>query len=1073
MKKINIVKVFLAVGLIFNALSINAQNALESEREGLPYNIPTPTMSNLGSYGTVPVSAYTGKADVSIPITTMNERGVEVNVKLSYDTSGLLINQLPGWTGHGWTLMAGGAITRKINNYPDELSWGESGNNQQQFTGYFKCASSAHKDEMVMFMDEPTYAGFFDCDFSADIFYFNFLGKSGSFFMGTDGEWKVACDENICVIFDVNDESNYIYPFTQEHPSKQTNGGAIKENKLPKTIKGFTLVDSDGYRYTFGGKSSSIEYSTDLMSTAQHNISSRLDASSWMLTDIQDRFGNNLYSFSYSRGKYLVQICNADCSEIVKVDDQYDYTTRFNYSATMNAPVYLDSICSYSGNVVHFVREEAFPDTIASHILYPSFYNHDGTPNGKLSNMGEECKRKEYEFYYLQVGSDCPEVHNWQANTDANKPKDPLSSMEIELLNKISVCNGNSNCDYRLHYDYNRRIHLDSICVQAAGQQVSSYSLEYNRYDLVPQDYLTDMYDYWGYYNGVNHNQYNTNGAASNQDVNQHDVSEAIDIGEDIKYPIIHTDTIDVFAPSLKYTKYGMLKEITYPTGGKTQLEYELNEYNRYVSADRTAVISTDSTMKTGGLRIKQIKNLENGEIVSSFRYDYLSSGTLYNLPQTSIVWNTTIYKSNVRYGVLGRVVTSRNSSVIPLSNSFTPHIGYEKVKEINNDGFKIYSYTKMEDSMDLQFCNNFSYSTVTPYTHYSERDYLRGKLIQESTYDNNASIISDVSYQYTDDRLFNVSNYVLATNISFQQYGNGLYLCGNTFQLYYPKILLKEKISKVKMNNKWITDIYTYNYDDIMLSIKTAKQDSIHSNIMSLSSQVLQRGTDSLITEYYYPYSNEDINLTAINNSLISQYCLSATSVKRIQQDKTIDQTYTIFGNCNGNVVPKYTLMRYGELSPIMRCDTIAKYVSYNYRFRPTEVIDKSGINYKYYWDAKDRLVAIMANGSDAVQLNTSNNALNVLSGPDIFGNKAVDVTTCIYNNFGQISDIATGNRQAKHYDYDLLSRLVGVKDQNNHKQQSYRYRYKTSVGDGNLTVTNQPQPISIPKNITRYPVE
>ena len=106
MKKINIVKVFLAVGLIFNALSINAQNALESEREGLPYNIPTPTMSNLGSYGTVPVSAYTGKADVSIPITTMNERGVEVNVKLSYDTSGLLINQLPGWTGHGWTLMA-------------------------------------------------------------------------------------------------------------------------------------------------------------------------------------------------------------------------------------------------------------------------------------------------------------------------------------------------------------------------------------------------------------------------------------------------------------------------------------------------------------------------------------------------------------------------------------------------------------------------------------------------------------------------------------------------------------------------------------------------------------------------------------------------------------------------------------------------------------------------------------------------------------------------------------------------------------------------------------------------------
>ena len=106
---------------------VYAQSIESSYISEIPYNIPSPSASALGGYGNIPVSGYTGKADINIPLYKTSQRGIDLDIHLSYDTSGLLINQLPGWTGHGWTLFAGGAITRKINNLPDEISYRDTG----------------------------------------------------------------------------------------------------------------------------------------------------------------------------------------------------------------------------------------------------------------------------------------------------------------------------------------------------------------------------------------------------------------------------------------------------------------------------------------------------------------------------------------------------------------------------------------------------------------------------------------------------------------------------------------------------------------------------------------------------------------------------------------------------------------------------------------------------------------------------------------------------------------------------------------------------------------------------------
>ncbi|WP_312769839.1 hypothetical protein, partial [Epilithonimonas sp.] len=51
-------------------------------------------------------------------------------------------------------------------------------------------------------------------DYEPDIFTFNFMGYSGKFFLGSDGEWKVSSSNNLKVIIDINDTvqpNNYYY----------------------------------------------------------------------------------------------------------------------------------------------------------------------------------------------------------------------------------------------------------------------------------------------------------------------------------------------------------------------------------------------------------------------------------------------------------------------------------------------------------------------------------------------------------------------------------------------------------------------------------------------------------------------------------------------------------------------------------------------------------------------------------------------------------------------------------------------------------------------------------------------
>ena len=87
--------------LFFFALTFYTQTYSQNSEELIPLNAQSPNAAELCSYGFMPVSLYTGRANVSVPIFSTEQRGVPMSVTLDYNTSGIPANGLPGWTGVG------------------------------------------------------------------------------------------------------------------------------------------------------------------------------------------------------------------------------------------------------------------------------------------------------------------------------------------------------------------------------------------------------------------------------------------------------------------------------------------------------------------------------------------------------------------------------------------------------------------------------------------------------------------------------------------------------------------------------------------------------------------------------------------------------------------------------------------------------------------------------------------------------------------------------------------------------------------------------------------------------------
>lgn len=79
-------------------MPVSLMHAQSSANPYIPNVIPpSPNAAALMKFTDVPVSPYTGTADVTVPIYTIQAKGITVPVSLDYHTGGIKVKEEAGW----------------------------------------------------------------------------------------------------------------------------------------------------------------------------------------------------------------------------------------------------------------------------------------------------------------------------------------------------------------------------------------------------------------------------------------------------------------------------------------------------------------------------------------------------------------------------------------------------------------------------------------------------------------------------------------------------------------------------------------------------------------------------------------------------------------------------------------------------------------------------------------------------------------------------------------------------------------------------------------------------------------
>jgi len=160
-----------------------------------PVNITSPNASTLWRFDEIPISLFTGLPSIHIPLHTFTQGDLQIPITLSYHASGVQLDQHPGWTGLNWNLSAGGAISRKINDKPDEAHT----DNPEIFIGgpragyYYNHKvtnpTNAQWDTKAYIISLINGVDQVIMDKQPDEFTFSFLNYSGKFYLDHEGKW--------------------------------------------------------------------------------------------------------------------------------------------------------------------------------------------------------------------------------------------------------------------------------------------------------------------------------------------------------------------------------------------------------------------------------------------------------------------------------------------------------------------------------------------------------------------------------------------------------------------------------------------------------------------------------------------------------------------------------------------------------------------------------------------------------------------------------------------------------------------------------------------------------------------
>jgi len=463
----------LLLGYVLTILATQNTNCQDPNIPKPIVSISSPNAAALGKYANIPVNYHIGVPDISFPIYTVHEGPLQLPISLSYHASGLKVMEQSSWVGAGFSLNCTGVITRTVKGMPDERVSSETvpAMSYLKAHGYYNYLYSDFSSGSDKVLDYLNF-GRNKKDGEADLFFFNFNGFTGTFYIKPDGTPLFFPQQDIKVEpqFDVNDIQYLI---------------------------GWVITTPDGTKYIFG---KTPQNSSDVDAVEENRTNSfenGLDysgfnvISSWYLNEV--RSADNLFSIRLNYAKE-----NYSYYTVSMFPVRNGTLGGFGLVKNNVLGIRLSSIVFSNGTVTFVPASEPRQDLsdalndLNDHENGFSDIEHSARALKEIQiSGGTFCKKFSFEYDYFN--SDKP-----LGSTYGGSP------------------GGGVESDYNIHTD-KKRLKLKSFQEHACSEtvnpsesikqseQIPAYTFEYYNEDLVPRTLSTGQ-DHWGFYNGADGN---------------------------------------------------------------------------------------------------------------------------------------------------------------------------------------------------------------------------------------------------------------------------------------------------------------------------------------------------------------------------------------------------------------------------------------------------------------------------------------------------------------------------------------------------------------------------------------
>ena len=1045
-------KIFLTLAL-FNFFIIAAQENIS--QDFVPdFHPVSPQAAVFGKYLDLPVDLSTGRVNHQVPLYSISEGGVTVPILLSYNYSGLMVDEKSSTTGLGWSLMAGGVITRKINGKPDEMGYLNGAG--QMVYDYSQGKLSLEQESTLIVQSAQG-----NMDTQPDKFIVIMAnGLNATFYLNHNKEVVFFPDSNLKVEYTSN-------------------------------LTSFTVTDTKGNKYVFSDQDS-----VETISTSGSNASEDAYISSWYLTEIIPYNSKRAITFEYdintvtqfSKSKNIDFLQSypstySRCNQMHKVVKNTNHISIFNdliikqikthtqvvdffYTLTdnhrgkviseihsTNAPNYIFSIQPDSGEQLIQKIEKQSGAKIEP---YYAFEYESG-------NYNPESNRKDYLGFYNPN-------NNGLINDDGTiQTSINFNATKTGALKKITFPTGGFSA---ITYEQNK-VNKNSFNVPVLIEEDKcSYSFSFSKTVSIPNTFPSFI------------ENFDTEGLdiKSCGDKLTYSTATNVEGAEMICSVYNNTGLIKTIAFVNEYfpagetvaRKSGEISLPFYSVSDYEGLRYEVsfilpNSSNPYPYVNARIGIGYDleeedepniNDVNYPGIRVKEIKTCEASNIdCIKKQYTYLNSkgetsGLAFSKPK---FWSHSFNRSGLasldaeKYDCNLTFLTS--NSVTPVSSYSGNPVLYKDVQEI-----------LLSDTNEKLGEKHFSFtgkafpSPILPYLEIPNFEWENGKLIKSEVYNKQGLLKQQKSMLYS--RYFKVQPEIYSFKAIQTKFAKNIsslsFYKSYTTSFLKSSFLLKNDTIKTYLDTGVNTVVSNLEYNPFNLEVAT--QSTLNSEVKYLENK------------YKYPI---DFPSNPIMQNLVKQNQVSIPIISETRKEGVLLNSKVLeYDEFNSQDTNPLTLLKNIQTSKDSNpLEDRIIYHDYDNKGNPLEVSKKDGTHIVYIWgyNQTQPIVKIENATYGEVELaatRIANTTYNSISKIQNLSNLDTDlasetylktalndlrdslpnaqVTTYTYDPLIGVTSVTDPRGETVYYHYDNFNRLEFVKDAQGNILSKNQYNYK-----------------------------